>query len=128
MLKDFIKWLENQPQSERGQIMQTLIDVFAPTPMHSDFMRLKAALARRDKRIRELEAENKKLRTPSLDNLWKAVVNMPDYREIRTRIVGAYLYRNLAEQNKLLRRRNRTLQADVEDLIYKLHYVESKKG
>lgn len=120
-MTEFIKWLASLPDEERNQHMQTLEDLFAPTPTHADFKRLKGALKRREKRIKQLEEENKKLLKPTFEQLYKSICRSPVYIEIRDRITAAQLYRNLAEHNRDLLRRNRMLQADVENLIYKLH-------
>lgn len=126
MLTEFIKWMAELTEEQRSQHMQTLEDLFDPTPAHADFKRLKGALKRKERRIKQLEAESKQLQKPTFEQLYKSICRSPEYYEIRERIAAAQLYRNLAKQNRDLLRRNRMLQADVETLIYKLHQAEKK--
>ena len=52
MLEDFVKWMASLPEFEREQKMEVLMSLFAPSPSHEDFKRLKGALSRKEKRIR----------------------------------------------------------------------------
>ena len=61
MLEEFVKWMASLPDWERDQKMEILINFFAPNPSHEDFQRLKGALKRKEKRVRQLEAENNHL-------------------------------------------------------------------
>lgn len=61
MLEEFIKWIAALPEWERDQKMEILINLFAPSPAHEDFQRLKGALKRKEKRVKQLEAENARL-------------------------------------------------------------------
>lgn len=44
MLEDFAKWMASLPEFEREQKMEVLMSLFAPSPSHEDFKRLKGAL------------------------------------------------------------------------------------
>ena len=68
MLEEFVKWMALLPEWERDQKMDTLISLFAPNPAHEDFQRLKGALKRKEKRVKQLEAENNNLKN-KLDKL-----------------------------------------------------------
>lgn len=61
MFEEFVKWMASLPEEERGIKMETLMNLFAPSPSHEDFKRLKGALKRRENKIRQLEAQNMKL-------------------------------------------------------------------
>ncbi|MBP3432325.1 MAG: hypothetical protein IJZ50_00715 [Alistipes sp.] len=61
MFEEFVKWMAALPEWERDQKMETLINFFAPNPAHEDFQRLKGALKRKEKRVKQLEAENCRL-------------------------------------------------------------------
>lgn len=61
MLEEFVKWMAALPEWERDQKMEILINFFAPSPSHEDFHRLKGALKRKEKRVKQLEAENSRL-------------------------------------------------------------------
>ena len=61
MLEEFVKWMAALPEWERDQKMEILLNLFAPSPAHEDFQRLKGALKRKGKRIKQLEAENIRL-------------------------------------------------------------------
>lgn len=61
MLEKFVKWMTALPDWERDQKMEILINFFAPSPAHEDFQRLKGALKRKEKRVKQLEAENAQL-------------------------------------------------------------------
>ncbi len=121
MLEEFVKWMASLPEFEREQKMDILINLFAPNPSHEDFKRLKGALKRKEKRILQLEAEKKKTQKPTFEELCASIYSGPDFQNLKKRIVVAYLYRNLAEQNKKLRRKNKELQADIKQLVYKLN-------
>lgn len=61
MLEEFVKWMAALPEWERDQKMEILLNLFAPSPAHEDFQRLKGALKRKEKRVKQLEAENIRL-------------------------------------------------------------------
>lgn len=61
MLEEFVKWMAALPEWERDQKMEILINIFASSPAHEDFKRLKGALKRKEKKIKQLEAENTRL-------------------------------------------------------------------
>lgn len=61
MLEDFVKWMATLSEWERDQKMDIIINIFAPNPAHEDFQRLKGALKRKEKKIRQLETENARL-------------------------------------------------------------------
>ena len=61
MLEKFVKWMAALPEWERDQKMEILLNLFAPSPAHEDFQRLKGALKRKEKRVKQLEAENIRL-------------------------------------------------------------------
>lgn len=61
MLEEFVKWMATLPEWERDQKMEILINFFAPSPAHEDFQRLKGALKRKEKRVKQLVAENAQL-------------------------------------------------------------------
>ena len=61
MLEEFVKWMAALPEWERDQKMEILINFFTPSPAHEDFQRLKGALKRKEKRVKQLEAENSRL-------------------------------------------------------------------
>lgn len=61
MLEEFVKWMAALPEWERDQKMEILLNLFAPSPTHEDFQRLKGALKRKEKRVKQLEAENSRL-------------------------------------------------------------------
>ena len=61
MLEEFVKWMAALPEWERDQKMEILLNLFAPSPTHEDFQRLKGALKRKEKRVKQLEAENAQL-------------------------------------------------------------------
>lgn len=126
ILLDFIKWMGTLSEEERCQNMQTLQDMFAPSPTHTDFKRLKGALKRSENRVKQLENKLQGLNSSPFEQLYKSLCHSPEYNDIRKRIIAAQLYRNLAKQNRELLRHNRTLQADVAALICKLHQGESK--
>lgn len=67
MLEEFVKWMAALPEDERGQKMEILMNIFAPSPSHEDFKRLKGALKRRENRVMQLEAEKKKLQKMLID-------------------------------------------------------------
>lgn len=60
MLEDFVKWMAALPEWERDQKMDILINLFAPSPSHEDFKRLKAAYKRKKKIIEKLKKKNNK--------------------------------------------------------------------
>ena len=47
MLEEFVKWMAALPERERDQKIEILINIFAPSPAHEDFKRLKGALKRK---------------------------------------------------------------------------------
>ena len=51
MLEEFVKWMASQTELERGQKMGILMNLFAPSPSHEDFKRLKGALKRKENRV-----------------------------------------------------------------------------
>lgn len=61
MLEEFVKWMASLSEMERGQKMDVLINLFAPSPSHDDFKRLKGALKRRENRVKQLEAKVERL-------------------------------------------------------------------
>ena len=61
MFEEFVKWMATLPEWERDQQMEILINFFAPSPAHEDFHGLKGALKRKEKRVKQLEAENSRL-------------------------------------------------------------------
>ena len=61
MLEEFVKWMASLSDWERDQKMEILLNLFAPSPAHEDFQRLKGALKRKGKRVKQLEAENSRL-------------------------------------------------------------------
>lgn len=119
MFEEFVKWMAALPEEERGLKMEILINLFAPSPSHLDFKRLKGAIARKEKRINELENQLKEQSKPTFEQLCKSICQAPDYSDLRARIVAADLYRQILYRNRLLLRRNRELQADIERLIEK---------
>lgn len=130
MFEEFVKWMAALPKEERDQKLYTLEDLFAPSRTHADFARLKAALARRDAKIKKLIADNKALAKPTFERLYKSICRNPQLqKEISTRIMAAELYRNLyglcAEfslENHQLKAENKQLN---EQLIkYKIRYNE----
>lgn len=130
MFEEFVKWMAALPEEERNQKLYTLEDLFAPSRTHADFARLKAALARRDAKIKKLIADNKALAKPTFERLYKSICRNPQLqKEISTRIMAAELYRKLyglcAEfslENHQLKAENKQLN---EQLIkYKIRYNE----
>lgn len=119
MFEEFVKWMAALPEEEQGLKMEMLINLFAPSPSHLDFKRLKGAIARKEKRINELENQLKEQSMPTFEQLCKSICRAPDYSDLRARIVAADLYRQILYRNRLLLRRNRELQADIERLIEK---------
>lgn len=119
MFEEFVKWMAALPEEERGLKMEMLINLFAPSPSHLDFKRLKGAIARKEKRINELENQLKEQSKPTFEQLCKSICQAPDYSDLRARIVAADLYRQILYRNRLLLRRNHELQADIERLIEK---------
>lgn len=119
MFEEFVKWMAALPEEERGLKMEILINLFAPSPSHLDFKRLKGAIARKEKRINELENQLKEQSKPTFEQLCKSICQAPDYSDLRARIVAADLYRQILYRNRLLLRRNHELQADIERLIEK---------
>ena len=115
----FVQWMAALPEEERGLKMEILINLFAPSPSHLDCKRLKGAIARKEKRINELENQLKEQSKPTFEQLCKSICRAPDYSDLRARIVAADLYRQILYRNRLLLRRNRELQADIERLIEK---------
>ena len=61
MLEEFVKWMAALPEWERDQKMEIVSNFFAPSPAHEDFQRLKGALKRKEKRVKQLETENSRL-------------------------------------------------------------------
>lgn len=61
MLEEFVKWMASLSEMERGQKMDVLINLFAPSPSHEDFKRLKGALKRKENRVKQLESKIEKL-------------------------------------------------------------------
>lgn len=110
---------------ERGQKMDVLMNLFAPSPSHEDFKRLKAAYKRKEKIIEKLKTNNK-TEKPKLtyDNLYNDILKLPCYKELQRRIVAAKLYKSILNQNKILRSSNKKLRADIETLTYNLHHPE----
>lgn len=121
MLEDFIKWMASLSKDEQAQKMNILIDLFVPRDSYNDFKRIKAALYRRDERIRLLETEVQAKKKPTIEELFHGICNSPCYHNLRQHIVAAFLYRNLSSLNKELRNKNKQLQTDIEQLIYKLN-------
>lgn len=119
MFEEFVKWMAALPEEERGLKMEILINLFAPSPSHLDFKRLKGAISRKEKRINELENQLKEQSKPTFEQLCKSICQAPDYSDLRARIVAADLYRQILYRNRLLLRRNHELQADIERLIEK---------
>lgn len=119
MFEEFVKWMAALPEEERGLKMEILINLFAPSPSHLDFKRLKGAIARKEYRIRQLETQLKEQSKPTFEQLCKSICQAPDYSDLRARIVAADLYRQILYRNRLLLRRNHELQADIERLIEK---------
>lgn len=119
MFEEFVKWMAALPEEVRGLKMEMLINLFAPSPSHLDFKRLKGAIARKEYRIRQLETQLKEQSKPTFEQLCKSICQAPDYSDLRARIVAADLYRQILYRNRLLLRRNRDLQADIERLIEK---------
>ena len=62
MLEEFVKYMASLSEFEREQKMDILMNLFAPSPSHDDFKRLKGAVKRRDKRIRQLEGRGAQIR------------------------------------------------------------------
>ena len=129
MLEEFVKYMASLSEFEREQKMDILMNLFAPSPSHDDFKRLKGAVKRRDKRIRQLEAEVHKLeeaktRKPTFEELYKSICRSPNYLDLQRRILAAQLYRMLANQHMALRRKNKVLQSEIERLVYRLHHPE----
>lgn len=60
----FMQWMAALSEEERGLKMEILINLFAPSPSHLDFKRLKGAIARKEKRINELENQLKEQSKP----------------------------------------------------------------
>lgn len=125
MLEEFVKYMASLPESERAIKMDILINLFAPSPSHEDFKRLKAAYKRKEKIIEKLKKNNKteKLKL-TYDNLYNDILKLPCYKELQRRIVAAKLYKSILNQNKTLRSSNKKLRADIETLIYQLHHPE----
>ena len=125
MLEDFVKYMASLSEFERGQKMDVLMNLFAPSPSHEDFKRLKAAYKRKEKIIEKLKTNNK-TEKPKLtyDNLYNDILKLPCYKELQRRIVAAKLYKSILNQNKILRSSNKKLRADIETLIYNLHHPE----
>lgn len=130
MFEEFVKWMAALPKEERDQKLYILEDLFAPSRTHADFARLKAALARRDAKIKKLIADNKALAKPTFERLYKSICRNPQLqKEISTRIMAADLYRKLnnscaqlSYENYLLEHENKQLN---EQLIkYKIRYNE----
>lgn len=74
--------------------MDILINLFAPSPSHDDFKRLKGAVKRREKRIRQLETEVRRLeeaktRKPTFEELYKSICRSPNYLDLQRRILAA---------------------------------------
>lgn len=61
MLEEFVKWMASLPELERDQKIDVLINIFAPSPSHEDFKRLKGALKRKENRVKQLEAKVERL-------------------------------------------------------------------
>lgn len=121
MLEDFVKWMASLPEFEREQKMEVLMSLFAPSPSHEDFKRLKGALSRKEKRISQLESVIQQKQSNTFDNLFRSICRSADYDDIKRRIVAAKLYKAISKQNAELRRKNKELQRDVSVLISKLH-------
>ena len=74
--------------------------------------------------VEKLKKEKAQKSEPSFGKLYNAILELPCYKELRKRVVAAKLYKDILNQNKMLRSRNKKLQADVENLIYKIHNSE----
>lgn len=125
MFEEFVKWMAALPKEERDQKLYTLEDLFAPSRTHADFARLKAALARRDAKIKKLIADNKALAKPTFERLYKSICRNPQLqKEICTRIMAAELYRKLnnlcaefSYENYLLEQENKQLKEQLRQLV-----------
>ena len=126
MLEYFVKWMASLPEFERDQKMELLMSLFAPSPSHEDFKRLKGALMRRDKYIKQLESELCKAPQRTFEEIFTNISHCPDYQNIRKRIVAAKLYKNLAQQNKALLHRNNQLKFENCKLHRELALLKGK--
>lgn len=126
MLEDFVKWMASLTELERDQKMEILMNLFAPSPSHEDFKKLKGALKRKEKRVKQLESEIQKVREKCFQEIVEGVYNHPDYLEIKKRIIAAHLYRNLAKLNNALLCKNRELQTEIERLVSQIN--NAKEG
>ena len=57
MFEDFVKWMASLSECEKEQKMEALMNLFAPSPSHEDFKRLKAAYKRKEKMVEKLKKE-----------------------------------------------------------------------
>lgn len=120
MIEDFVKWMASLDEFEREQKMDTLINLFAPNPSHEDFKRLKGALKRKEKRIKELENQIPKIKQSAFDDIYTSICRDDDYPKLKKQVISEKLYRNLATANNELQRKNLELQSDITTLLAKL--------
>ena len=125
MLAEFAEWLETLPREKRVSIINKFAEVYATKPNAKLIEALKRQIAMRDMKIGELSSYIQELKYrvkhPDLNRLYYAVAQNGGLKEIRQHIVGAWLYKRLADENKKLKEERNRLRTNNSELIYKLH-------
>ena len=125
MLAEFAEWLETLPREKRVSIINKFVEVYATKPNEELIEALKRQIAMRDRKIGELNSYIQELeyniKYPKLSKLYNAATQCNEFKAIQRQIIGAYLYKVLATQNKMLRKKLKSQQKDISNLIYKLN-------
>ena len=125
MLAEFAEWLETLPREKRVSIINKFVEVYATKPNEELIEALKRQTAMRDRKIGELNSYIQELehniKYPKLEKLYIAAMQCNEFKAIHRQIVGAYLYKNLATQNRMLRKKLKCQQNNISHLIYKLN-------
>ena len=125
MLAEFAEWLETLPREKRVSIINKFVEVYATKPNAELIEGLKRQIAVRDRKIGALDSYIQELeyrvKHPDLNRLYNAVAQSGGIKEIRRHIVGAWLYKSLANENKKLKEERNRLRTAISELIYKLH-------
>ena len=125
MLAEFAEWLETLPREKRVSIINKFAEGYATKPNAELIEALKRQIAVRDRKIGELGSYVQELeyrvKHPDLNRLYNAVAQNGGLKEIRQHIVGAWMYKRLADENKKLKEERNRLRTNNSELIYKLH-------
>lgn len=125
MLAEFAEWLETLPREKRVSIINKFVEVYATKPNEELIDALKRQIAMRDRKIGELNSYIQELehniKHPKLNKLYIAAMQCNEFKSVHRQIVGAHLYKNLADQNKKLLKKLKCQQNDISNLIYKLN-------